>query len=131
MKHEPDAAPESSNADRQPTVLLVEDEWAMVRLMQFFFRQKGIPLLVAGDGVEGLEVATHAIPDLILTDLMLPHMDGRELRRRLLADPRTAHIPVMLTSAAATAEDAEMFTDVLHKPFKLDDLFERIRPYVR
>lgn len=56
--------------------------------------------LEAGEGREGLHLAIHQLPDLIITDKALPEMDGFELFRALRADPRTSHIPVVLRSAA-------------------------------
>ena len=84
-------------------------------------------MLSASDGAEALALARRADPDLIVTDLMLPGMDGRQLWEQLRTDLCTAHIPVLLLTADVTANPGDMFADVIIKPFDLDNVLVRIR----
>ena len=75
---------------------------------------------------EALALALERSPDLVLTDLMMPVMDGRTLFRRLRDDGRTAHIPVVLMSAAYQAQPGDEFIAVIAKPFSLVSLLNTV-----
>ena len=88
-------------------------------------------VLVAKDGREGLEKATQSMPDLIITDLMMPNMGGHELIRHLASDSRTNHIPVMVLSAKTDKESRlESYREgafaYLKKPFEREELLLRL-----
>lgn len=113
-------------------VLLVEDapflRYAFGRLL----RMHGFDVREATDGKEALDCMSGFRPQLVLTDLMMPVMDGVELIRRLRADPATAALPVVAITADAT-EQAERLArdagavDVITKPIDLPALLERLR----
>jgi CheY-like chemotaxis protein len=86
-------------------------------MLQMVLAMEGYTVLAATDGQAGLARALDAQPDLILTDIMLPFMDGHALCRQLRADPRTAHIPVIAMSAAYRPQEGDAFDAVLAKPF--------------
>jgi CheY-like chemotaxis protein len=90
----------SSTRWKRALILCIDDDvdgrHACVRLLEAV----GYEMLEAGDGVEGLSLATTRAPQLILLDLQLPKMDGWEVARRLKADPRTAHVPILALSAS-------------------------------
>lgn len=112
-------------------VLLVEDapflRYAFGRLL----RMHGFDVREANDGKEALECVGQFRPQLVLTDLMMPVMDGIELIRRLHEDPETASLPVVAITADAT-EAAERqareagAVDVITKPIDLPALLERL-----
>lgn len=118
--------------DRNTRVLLVEDapflRYAFGRLL----RLHGFEVCEATDGREALERLDEFTPQLILTDLMMPVMDGVELIRRLHSDPDTASLPVVAITADATAQTERAAReagaiDVITKPIDLPSLLGRLR----
>jgi DNA-binding response OmpR family regulator len=112
-------------------VLVVEDH---AELRQFITAALGEQYAVqeAPNGLEGYRMALEGLPDLIISDVMMPGMDGFTLCSTLKTDPRTSHIPVVLLTAKADAESklAGLETgadDYLTKPFGLEELLLRVR----
>ena len=115
----------------EPTVLLVDDDPVILRLLEVNFEMEGFAVRTAGDGQEGLEVARAEQPDVIVSDVMMPRMNGLELAASIKADPLTASIPVLLLSAKAQATDIRAgleagADDYVTKPFEPNDLVERV-----
>jgi CheY-like chemotaxis protein len=90
-----------------PRLLVVEDNEEGRDGLSRHLRRKGYEVLVAADGRQGLEAARAEPPDLVLMDMSLPVLDGWEATRRLKADPRTRHVPVIALTAHAMAGDRE------------------------
>ena len=88
-----------------PRILLVEDNEMNRDMLSRRLQRKGYSIAIAQDGEQGLALACSEIPDLILMDISLPFMDGCEVTRRLKANPRTRHIPVIVLTAHALATD--------------------------
>ncbi|MDR1910502.1 MAG: response regulator [Holosporales bacterium] len=86
-------------------ILLVEDNELNRDMLSRRLERKGFDVVVAVDGQEGLDLATSAMPDLILMDLDLPVIDGLEAIKRLKANPRMKHIPIIALTAHALAAD--------------------------
>jgi signal transduction histidine kinase len=91
---------------------------------------------MAKDGEEGLEWAKRWVPDLIISDIMMPRMDGYELTRQIRKDPSLSHVPVILATAKsggdAVAEGLEVgANDYLAKPFELRELKARVSAQLR
>jgi diguanylate cyclase (GGDEF)-like protein len=82
------------------SVLVVDDEPDKRLLLAFALRSEGYEVHTADDGVEGLAAVEEHQPDLIVTDVMMPHMDGYEMVRRVRSNPQTKFIPVIIQSAA-------------------------------
>jgi adenylate cyclase len=113
------------------TVLVVDDDPVILRLLQVNFEMEGFTVAVASDGAEGFEVAKATAPDVIVSDVMMPKMNGIELVRALKADVVTAAIPVLLLSAKAQTVDVREgmeagADDYLTKPFEPLELVDRI-----
>lgn len=82
------------------TILVVEDEIAIAELLQLMLEWEGYRVVTAGDGREGLRLLAETRPDLVLSDVMMPYIDGRELARTMQTDMKYRDIPVVLMSAA-------------------------------
>ncbi len=114
------------NGTRLHTLLYIEDDPANLLLIESLMGHRpDIHLLSANDGLQGLTLAQAHLPDVILTDIHLPGISGLELVAKLLADPATAHIPVVALSANAIPSDinkglAAGFYRYLTKPIKID-----------
>lgn len=127
-------SPEVSVVDEQPKLLIVEDN---VELRVFLTDQLRNDYYVfqASDGAEGCKIAFAEIPDIILSDVMMPRMDGVKLCQTLKADIRTSHVPLILLTAKSGEESKlEGLTagadDYITKPFNLDILKVKIRNIV-
>ncbi len=93
----------------QPTLLVVDDEPEINRLVQRIFEKRGYRVVAALDGAEALARVAAERPDLVMLDLNLPKLDGWEVCRRLKSDPETRSIPIiMLTAAHANVDDAQI-----------------------
>jgi signal transduction histidine kinase len=131
----PPPAPEAGSASH--TLLYVEDNPANLQLIADLLRlRRGIHLLSATDGLRGLELARQHRPQLILMDIHLNGMDGLEARRRLLADPATAHIPVIAISASAMPDQVRQnmaagFFRYLTKPIDVTAFTEAVDSALR
>jgi DNA-binding response OmpR family regulator len=116
------------------TILIVEDEFAVARGIQYALQQEGYVVTVARSGEEGLDFAVHQAPDLVVLDVRLPGMDGFEVLRRLRA--AGAKMPVLVLTARDDEVDKVIglelgADDYLTKPFGLRELMSRIRALLR
>jgi signal transduction histidine kinase/GAF domain-containing protein/ActR/RegA family two-component response regulator len=118
--------------ERQTTVLIAEDEGGVREIEHRILSSNGIVTLLAGNGQQTLEIAQSRRPDLILLDLMMPGMSGRDVLQALKSNPATQHIPVLVVSARSswqTIEESYMLgaVDFLTKPFEYEELLSRVR----
>lgn len=88
-------------------ILLVEDEKSLVEMYSLRFKESGFELLVAEDGLAGLELARKELPAVILLDIMLPKMDGFAVLADLKKDAKTKNIPVLLLSNLGQKTDID------------------------
>jgi two-component system cell cycle response regulator DivK len=80
-------------------ILVAEDDSAVAKLYAAYAQSRGHGVIFARDGAETLVAAASELPDLVLLDVSMPLLDGREALRQLKASPRTAGIPVLVISA--------------------------------
>ena len=108
-------------------VLLIDDDESNLDFMRQVMRIDGHELLWAGDGEQGLNLMRQRSPQLIICDVVMPHLGGYAVLETVRADPVLAAIPVLLFSAAMNEEGRELAlrrgaTEVLAKPFDLEQL---------
>ncbi|MCP9800884.1 response regulator transcription factor [Synechococcus sp. RedBA-s] len=117
-------------------LLLVDDEPGLRTAVQAYLEDEGFVVATANDGEEGWVAAQELIPDLVISDVMMPRLDGYGLLKRLRGDERLGGTPVIfLTAKGMTADRIEGFQagvdDYIPKPFDPDELVARVRNVVR
>jgi diguanylate cyclase (GGDEF)-like protein len=121
----------------QGTILMVDDEEANLYALRLILESKGYRCLEASSGPEAIEAATESNPDVILLDVHMPEMDGFEVCRRLKADARTSHVPIVFLTARyrdheEIARGLEVGAyDYVTKPFNTAELTARIGVMLR
>lgn len=118
----------------RPRILLVDDDAAITDALGPFLERSGFTTRVAQDGRAGLAAVERELPDLVVCDVLMPHLDGREFVRRIRA--RQLWLPIILLTqvgesyerSAALDEGAD---DYLNKPFDPHELVSRIRAVLR
>lgn len=112
------------------TILLVEDDASVRELLKVLLEVEGYDILEAKDGVEGLEKAGSASPDLMILDLMMPEIDGERVLARLRSEPATQRLPVIVLSGRYEALERcrELIgnENVFAKPFEPVKLLDRV-----
>jgi len=117
-------------------ILIIDDDPLIAEIVTVNLEMAGYQVIHANDGVKGQALAIQLVPDMIILDLMLPHVDGFTVCQRLRRDNRTADIPVlMLTAMGQTQDKVEGFNagadDYLTKPFELEEMLARVRALLR
>ena len=118
------------------TILIVEDEKDIVKMLDYNLKKEGYKTLIAHDGEDALDMANTKLPDLILLDLMLPGVDGLEVCKELKSERKTASIPVIMLTAKAQESDKIVglelgADDYMTKPFSPRELIARIKAVLR
>jgi len=113
------------------TVLVVDDDPVILKLLEVNFEMEGFQVVRAADGAEGLERAREVLPDIVVLDVMMPRMTGYEVAKALREDDQTAHIPIIFVTARAQSSDVERgmelgVEDYVTKPFDPLDLIDRV-----
>ena len=113
-------------------ILLVEDEAAIVDMVKRRLEAHEYEVIVAVDGVEGLDKARKENPDLIILDLMLPKMDGCKVNALLKCDEKYKHIPIIIFTACAIEKDEKLGFEYgadayITKPFDAQALLAKIK----
>ena len=117
-------------------ILVVEDEPDIRRLVVLHLEREGFRCRTASNGVEALREAKHAVPDLVVLDLMLPVIDGLEVCRRLRGDEGTTAVPIIMLTAKSEEVDRVVGLEVgaddyVVKPFSPKELVARVRALLR
>jgi CheY-like chemotaxis protein len=103
-------------------LLVIDDDAVIIELLRVSFEIEGFEVISARDGQEGLERARADRPDVVISDIMMPRLDGLQLVTRLKGDPATRHLPVILLSAKAQNAEVQQgleagADDYVTKPF--------------
>jgi pilus assembly protein CpaE len=130
----PCAPPEELVAGER--ILFVDDEEQIRKLLSTWLTRHGYEVTVANDGWEALKAIRTKAPDLVITDVNMPNMNGLELTRRMRADHRTARIPVIMLSARKQADDvltgyAEGADEYIPKPVEMAVLAAKVEVLIR
>ncbi len=117
-------------------ILVVDDEPNITDVLRLGLEHDGYEISTCGSGLEALNSALRQRPDLIILDVMLPHLDGLEVCRRLRKSVRTSDVPILMLSAKDDVEDrvAGLETgadDYLSKPFAYRELRARVHALLR
>jgi chemosensory pili system protein ChpA (sensor histidine kinase/response regulator) len=118
----------------QATVLVVDDSITVRRVTQRLLQREGIRVVLAQNGLEALEKLKTVRPDLILSDIEMPHMDGFDLIRSVRADPSSADIPFIIISSRVGQKhrDIALALGVNHylgKPYSEEALLALVHTY--
>lgn len=114
-------------------ILVVEDDSKTANLLRLYLRQDGHTVEVANDGYTGLDLARHIKPDLVVLDLMMPHLNGLDICRLLRME---SSVPIIILTAKATEDDVlrglELGADdYVTKPFSPREVVARVRTVLR
>ena len=112
-------------------VLVVDDDPVILELLRVNFEIEGFEVASAADGREGLERVRDHAPDIVVSDIMMPRVDGLQLLTELRKDPATAQVPVILLTAKAQNADVQQglelgADDYVTKPFDPLELIDRV-----
>lgn len=117
-------------------ILIVEDEADLAELLCYNLRRQGYEVEVCRDGASGIRRILESGPDLVVLDVMLPHLSGLQIARQVRTDPKTAQIPILMLTARA--EEADQVAglqigadDYVTKPFSLKVLLARVEAMLR
>jgi CheY-like chemotaxis protein len=115
--------------NKKPVLLVVDDEVDITETYALYFALHGFEVIKANNGFEAVTVVAHRVPDLIISDCMMPTMDGVALSRHLKADPRLLRTPIILMSGAPERHDLRQgsYDLFLLKPVLLERLLGEIR----
>ena len=123
--------------DKKPsTILIIDDEPALRLGLAAKIKRQGYDVFTACDGQDGLQKARECLPDLILSDVMMPPPNGFELRRLMEKDPKLASIPFIFLTARTGVDDRvngirDGADDYITKPFVTEELLARVEAVLR
>lgn len=123
--------PIDSGAGTQKKILIIEDHKQMRELIERHLRKEGYAVLGASNGDEGLAVAKEHIPDLIISDIVMPGLSGYEVLREIRADLQTTHIPLLFISSKSDMSEVRHgmnlgADDYLTKPIQIKELINAV-----
>ncbi len=118
------------------TILIIDDEPALLFALAAKIKRRGYSVITAVNGEDGLQKAREALPDLIVSDVMMPPPNGFELRKLMRDDPQLATIPFIFLTARTSVDDRvsglqDGADDYITKPFETEELFARIEAVLR
>lgn len=114
--------------DKLPLIMVVDDEVDITETYALYFSLHDFEVVTANDAVRALALISERVPDLIISDCMMPYMDGVEFSRRVKANPATRHVPIILMSGAPDLHDlsSPSYEAFLVKPVLLPILMQEM-----
>ena len=121
---------------RAKKILLVDDEEGFSMLLSFMLEKDGYEVVLAHDGLQALEKLTFFEPDVIVSDVVMPKLDGIEMFKQIKANPKTANIPFIFISGFQDQHVLERAREIgifgiLHKPVDVEQVEARIAEMTR
>ncbi len=115
--------------------LVVEDNPDMLKVLEFQMELMGFSVITANNGKEGVKKAMEEVPNLILMDIMMPVMDGRDATRIIRSSPETQNIPILVSTALANNSVLESCIEAgcnayITKPFTFKELQKKVQDFV-
>ncbi|MEW6170560.1 MAG: response regulator [Candidatus Omnitrophota bacterium] len=116
-------------------ILVVDDEPDILKVITFRLKKINCEIFTAIDGLDALKIAQEIKPDIILLDILLPNMDGREVCLNIKNNPELKNIPIIFMTASAISDTVRIMKecfadDYLIKPFEPEELFEKVKKYI-
>ncbi len=115
------------------TILIVDDEYLIADILGYAMEDEGYMVVKASNGRRGLEVLDRERPELVITDFMMPVMDGLEFARAIRARPGSAELPIILMSGAQGSvgrASPELFAAVFDKPFDINLVIAKVKKLI-
>lgn len=116
---------------KEPTILVIDDDLALQTVLEIALREAGYQVVLASDGEEGVEKLRAVQPDLVISDIMMPHQDGVETFQLIKEQLQDEGIPIFIMTAL---NRKPWFADleaegavIIQKPFEIDQLLTLIR----
>jgi len=106
----------------RPRVLVVEDDAPLAQMYCMALKMNGLSVMRAGDGLTALRLVDEYLPDLVVLDLLLPHVDGWAVLREFQSRPSTRDIPVVVVTACDDPLDVTHARTVIRKPVDPDHI---------
>jgi CheY-like chemotaxis protein len=118
-----------THLNKRPLILVVDDEVDITETYAMYLDFQGFEVITANNALQALDILSSRVPDLVISDCMMPQMDGVELSRQIKARPDTRHTPIILMSGAPERHDLDSPTYelFLRKPVFFDRLMPEIR----
>jgi CheY-like chemotaxis protein len=113
-------------APTRQSILIVDDEFGLAEMLREMLREQGYEVALAINGRLALEILREGQVDLVLTDMMMPVMDGAELAAAIRRDDQHRRTPIIMMTSLPTAvpKSSRLFDAILRKPFTPDDLLK-------
>lgn len=114
------------------TILVVDDEYSIIEVLRDVLLDEGYDVITANNGMEGWACLEKKLPDLVLCDVMMPILDGRELCRRMTDHPRYHAIPlIFMTAVHKSFSQVEChYVATIAKPFDIDEVLNLVARFV-
>jgi chemosensory pili system protein ChpA (sensor histidine kinase/response regulator) len=131
----PTAGEAAAGAQAAPLILVVDDSLTVRRVTQRLLVREGYRVTLAKDGLDALERLAEEIPQVVLSDIEMPRMDGFDLVRNIRSDPRWTDLPVIMITSRIAQKHRDHATELgvdhyLGKPYSEEDLLALIARYV-